>query len=217
MQALLRTPNAPWLFTAMTVFGVAVFGFAIGALMTEPGAVLGERLPELTCLQVAFTADRYAQVFLGFSPQQQAAILRLLVPGDVVFAWGYGFMLAGLTGLLAIRLPGRWLYYGAIVMWAPLAASTLDCIEDTFLYALAAQLLDDPATVIGPTLPLLAGLAATFKYIALAVVTPAYGVAGIIKGWSVDRSVGALFLYVILGLLLFSMILRPLQQVPPCF
>jgi len=201
----------------MAMAGFLIFGFAIGVLMLPPSEIIGARLPDLTCLQVAFTPERYSNVFLSFSAAGQAAIRDLLVPGDIVFAWGYGFMLAGLTGLLAMRLPHQWQSIGALVMWAPLAASALDCIEDVFLYAMAGQLLDNPMSAIAPALPLLAGAAALLKYTALAVITPAFGVAGIIKGMGVDRSIGALVLYVVLGLLLFSMILRPLQQIPPCF
>ena len=217
MQALIRRPNAPLLFTAMAVAGCLIFGVAISALMLEPSAVVGDRLPELTCLQVAFTPERYTDVFLSFSPEARAAILQLLIPGDVVFAWGYGFMLAGLTALLAMRLPQQWQKAGALVMWAPLAASALDCVEDVFLYSIAGQLVDNPAAVIAAALPLLAGLAAVTKYFLLSVVTPVFGIAGIVKGITHDKSVGAIVLYVVLGLLLFSMVLRPLQQIPPCF
>ena len=217
MLALMRRPHAPMIFLLMTVGGLVVFGFAIGVLMAAPAALVGDRLPDLTCLQVAFTPDRYTDVFLSFSPESRAAILQLLVPGDVVFAWGYGFMLAGLTGLLALRLPRKWQAVGALVIWAPLAASMLDCIEDTFLYAIAGQLVADPTATVAAALPLLAGIAAVLKYLALVVVTPAYGIAGIFVGLSMDRSLSALVLYVVLGLLLIMMILRPLQQIPPCF
>ena len=217
MEALLRRPGAPQLFLAITLAGFAVFGFAIGSLMLGPSELLGERLPELTCLQVAFTPERYSAVFLSFTPEAQAAIRALLVPGDVVFAWGYGLQLAGLTGLLAMRLPLPWQKVGAVVMWAPLLASALDCIEDIFLYTLAGQLIDNPAAPVAAALPLLAGLAATLKYLALAVVTPVYGLAGIAKGIATDRGISALVLYAVFGVLLIMMILRPLQQIPPCF
>ncbi|MBT8421800.1 MAG: hypothetical protein HKN56_03590 [Gammaproteobacteria bacterium] len=217
MEALLRWRNAPQLCLAMTLAGFAVFGFAISQLMLGPSEVLGDRLAELTCLQVAFTPERYSSVFLSFSAAAQAAIRNLLVPGDVVFAWGYGLQLAGLTGLLALRLPQPWRRVGAIVMWAPLLASALDCVEDVFLYTMAGQLIDNPAATIAPALPLLAGIAATLKYAALALITPTYGLAGIAVGLSVDRRVTSLLLYAIFGLLLVSMILRPAQQIPPCF
>lgn len=216
MLALIRRPNAPWLFAGMVVVGVAVFGFAVGGLMLGPSAVVGDRLPQLTCLQVAFTPARFAGVFLNFEPAARAAIVELLVPGDVVFAWGYGLQLAGLTGLLAMRLPGRWQRIGAVVIWLPLVASTFDCIEDVFLWTAARTLVADPGASFSPLLPLLAGLAATVKYLALTVATPAYGLAGIVRGLSVDHSAVALLVYVLLGVLLVSMILRPLQQIPPC-
>lgn len=216
MEALMRRPFAPRLFGAMALAGMLIFGFAIGVLMGPPSQVVGDRLAELTCLQIAFTPSRFSDVFLGFTPDMQQAVVQLLVPGDIVFAWGYGFLLAGLTGLLAIRLPGQWQRWGALVMWAPLLASTFDCIEDVFLYGMATRLVADPTAELVALLPLLAGIAATIKYVALVVVTPAYGLAGIGKGLSVDRSVGALLLYAFLGLNLVQMILRPLQQIPPC-
>jgi len=217
MLSLIRRPNAPWVFGTMTLMGFAIFGFAIGALMLEPSEVFGERLSELTCLQVAFTPERYTAVFLSFPQEAREAFLRLLVPGDLVFAWGYGFQLAGLLGLLAIRLPGKWQSAGALIMWLPLLASVFDCVEDIFLYTIAQQLVIDPNARIAGALPLLASVASTIKYIALAIVPPVFGVSAIIKGMSVDRRASALLLYVLLGLLLFSMLLRPLQQIPPCF
>lgn len=216
MESIMRRPNAPWIFGVMAIAGMLIFGFAIGVLMGPPSQVVGDRLAELTCLQVAFTPERFTNVFLAFPPEMQAAVVQLLMPGDLVFAWGYGFLLAGLMGLLVIRLPGKWYRLGALVMWAPLLASTFDCIEDVFLLTMSTQLVADETAVIVPLLPLLAGIAATIKYIALVVVTPAYGLAGIAKGLSVDRSIGALLLYAFLGLNLALMILRPLQQIPPC-
>ncbi len=217
MRALLRRPQAPGIFLAMTLGGLGLFGFAISQLMLGPSEILGERLPELTCLQVAFTPERYTAVFLSFAPEARQAIRDLLIPGDIVFAWGYGFMLAGLLGLLALRLEGAWQRAGAVLMWAPLLASLLDCVEDLFLFDMAAQLLADPAVILPGILTLLAGVAATLKYTALAVVSPAFGLAGIVKGLGRDRGIGAIVLYVVLGLTLLSMVLRPLQQIPPCF
>lgn len=217
MQALLRMPQALWLLWLMVIAGLAIFGFAIGVLMLPASAVVGDRLPEMTCLQMAFTPGRFTEVFLSFSEAQRAAILNLLLPGDFVFAWGYGLLLAGLTGLVAMRLSGQWLRVGAVVMWMPLLASLLDCIENIFLYAIGTQLLADPASVVAPALPLLASIAATAKYAALSVITPAYGLSAIFRGLLLDRSLSALFLYLLASLLLLSMVLRPLQQIPPCF
>ncbi len=185
--------------------------------MAEPAEIVGDRLADLTCLQVAFTPERYSNVFLAFSPEGQRAVLALLFPGDIVFAWGYGLLLAGLIGLLAMRLPGKWQHWGALVLWAPLLAATLDCVEDVFLFAIGSQLISDPASSVAAMLPLLAGIAAVLKYLALSVAAPIYGLAGIGKGLREDRSVLALLLYLFLGVLLIMMVLRPLQQIPPCF
>ena len=48
-----------WLFAGMTLAGVGIFGYATGVLMAPFAPVLGDRLPELTCLQVAFTGERF--------------------------------------------------------------------------------------------------------------------------------------------------------------
>lgn len=217
MQVLMRRPNSALIFGLLALAGFLIFGIATGVLMAEPAKVVGDRLAELTCLQVAFTPERYAAVFQSFPPDMQRAVLELLLPGDVVFAWGYGFLLAGLIGLLAMRLPRQWQQWGALVFWAPLLAATLDCVEDVFLFAIGTQQVAEPGVAIAASLPLLAGIAATLKYLALSVVTPAYGLAGIVKGLTVDRSLIALLLYLFLGVLLISMMLQPLQRVPLCF
>jgi len=217
MQVLMRRPNTPWLFGLMALAGFGIFGFATSVLMLGPSEVLGTRLSEMTCLQMAFTPERYSAVFLSFSEQQREAIVALLVPGDLVFAWGYGFLLSGLLGLLALRLPGGWQRWGALIMWSPLLASTFDCIEDVFLYTMAQQLVGNPQAVIAAALPMLASIAAILKYTALSVIPPLYGLAGIAKGVFSDRSFASWLVYILLGLLLISMLLKPIQDIPACF
>lgn len=197
----------------MALAGLGIFGFATGVLMAPFAPVLGDRLPELTCLQVAFNGARFADVFGSFTPEQQAAIAQLLIPGDVVFAWGYGLLLTGLLGLLTLRLPGSWQRAGRVLMWTPLVASALDCIEDLFLHALAVA----PAGSDPGLLPLFAGIAATLKYLNLSVLAPAYGIAGSIKGLTHDRRAGALVIYLLVVVNALAFVARPLQQIPACF
>lgn len=197
----------------MALAGAAIFGYSTGVLMGPIAPVLGERLPELTCLQIAFTGERFATVFSTFSPEQQSAIAQLLIPGDMVFAFGYGFLLTGLLGLLTLRLPGDWQRAGRVLMWTPLAASVLDCLEDLCLHQLAVA----PAGSESGLLPLLAGIAATLKYLNLSVLAPAYGIAGSIKGLAVDRRVGALLIYLLVTVNAVAFVARPLQQIPACF
>lgn len=197
----------------MALAGVGIFGYATGVLMGPFAPVLGDRLPELTCLQVAFTGARFTEVFASFTPEQQAAITQLLIPGDLVFAWGYGFLLSGLLGLLTLRLPASWQRTGRLLMWTPLLASALDCLEDLCLHALAVA----PAGTDPGLLPLLAGTAATLKYLNLSVLAPAYGLAGSIKGLAHDRRVAALLVYLLVVVNAMAFVARPLQQVPACF
>jgi hypothetical protein len=175
--------------------------------------VLGDRLEELTCLQLAFTPARAAAVLASFSTEQREAIGHLLVPGDLVFAFGYGFLLTGLLGLLTLRLPATWQRAGSLMMWAPLAASVLDCAEDWFLYQVnGAAVVTDTGLA-----PLLGGVAASLKYLLLSGVTPAFGLAGSVRSFATDRRPGALVLYALVILTGLSMVARPLQQVPNCF
>lgn len=208
------TPRQRWFFIALTVAGVAIFGFATGRLMAADAALLGDRLAELTCLQLAFTPERAAEVLAVFSAEQRAAIARLLVPADMVFAWGYGLQFTGLLGLLTLRLPAAWKRAGAWLIWAPLGASALDCLEDVLLHQLAVA--PDPAA-LGGAIPLLASLAASFKYLLLSVVAPAYGLAGSARGLTTDRRPGALLIYALVVLSAVSFVARPLQQIPACF
>ncbi|MBL8200865.1 MAG: hypothetical protein JNK40_07825 [Chromatiales bacterium] len=197
----------------MTLAGVGIFGYATGVLMGPYAPLLGDRLPELTCLQVAFTGARFAEVFGSFTLEQQAAIAQLLIPGDVVFAWGYGFLLTGLLGLLTLRLPASWQPAGRMLMWTPLLASALDCLEDLCLHALAVA----PAGADPGLLPMLAGLAATLKYLNLSVLAPAYGITASIKGATHDRRAGALVIYLLVVVNALAFVARPLQQIPACF
>ena len=49
------------------------------------------------------------------------------------------------------------------------------------------------------------------------VATPAYGFAGIFKGLGTDRSWSALLVYALLFVVLFAMVMKPLQDIPACF
>jgi hypothetical protein len=199
-------------FAIMTFLGVAIFGYATGVLMGPHAAVIGERLPELTCLQIAFSSERANEVIGAFSAAEQAAIARLLVPGDVVFAWGYGLLLAGLLGLLTLRLPPDWQRWGRVLMWTPLLASGFDCVEDVLLL----QVVDAGVGADHGAIPLLAGIAATLKYLNLSVIAPAYGMLGSVKGITVDRRWDAWLVYVLVIVNAVAFVARPLQQIPPC-
>ena len=85
---------------------------------------------------------------------------QIRIQRDVVFAWGYGFLLTGLLGLLTLRLPAAWQRVGKVLMWAPLLASAFDCLEDLALYQLAMA----PAGSDFGLVPLLAG---TFDFCVL--------------------------------------------------
>jgi hypothetical protein len=218
MQQLLRAPRATLMFSLMAAAGLGLFIFAIAVLMKAPSEVVAqERTAELICLQLAFVPERAVAVLLNFTAEERLAIGQLLVPGDIGLTWGMGLTLAGLTGLLAMRLPGSWLRAGAIVMWVPLVASTFDSIEDIFLFSIASQLAADGAAEIAPVLPLLAGIAATIKFIALIAITPAFGIAGIVKGLSVDRSASSLAVYILLAFAILSIAPSSYRSIAACF
>lgn len=218
MQSLLRAPRASLIFSLMAFAGLGLFIFAIAVLMKAPSEVVAqERTAELVCLQLAFVPARATEVLLNFTAEERTAIAQLLVPGDIGLAWGMGLTLAGLTGLLAIRLPGAWLRAGAVFMWIPLLASTFDSIEDIFLYSVVSQLAVDAAAEIAPTLTVLASIAATIKYIALIGITPAFGIAGIAKGLSVDRRWPSLIVYVLLALAILSIAPSSYLNIAACY
>jgi hypothetical protein len=199
--------------TVMALLGVVLFGYATGVLMAPYVPVIGDRLPELTCLQLAFTAGRAASVLGAFSADERAAIAQLMVPGDIVFAWGYGFLLTGLLGHLTLRLPEPWQRVGRVLAFAPLVASALDCVEDLFL---VRQAIAGPAGDLGRA-ALGAGVAASLKYLLLSVIAPAWGIAGTIRGLALDRRAGAIITYALVVLTCLSFVAKPLREIPACF
>lgn len=217
MLRLLNFARATWIFAAASVAGAGIFAFSIGQLMLPHSAPLGARIGEMTCLQLVFTSEAATNLILSFSPEAQAAILKLLVPGDLTFAWSYGLILFGLVGLLVLRLNGSWRRIGVYAMWFPLAASLLDSIEDIFLFNVVSAVIDDPGIQVPAILPLLASTAATLKYLFLCVLTPVFAIAGVIHGLRSDRSIGAWIIYVLLIYAVGSIVVRPLQQIPACF
>jgi hypothetical protein len=154
---------------------------------------------------------------LSFPPEARAAMGALLIPGDFMLAWGYGLQLAGLIGLLAIRLPAPWQRIGAVAMWIPLLATALDCIENLFLYSIVTSIAADPAAVIAPLVTIMGSTVATLKWVALSVLTPAYGFAGIYQGVLTDRRATSWLVYLLLAATLAGMIIKPIQDIPACF
>ena len=218
MQLLLTRARAPLAFSLIACVGLLIFVLAVGVLMQPAVQLVGmERTAELVCLQLAFTPERAAGVVLSFPESARIGIAQLLVPGDLALAWGYGLLLTGLMALLVMRLPEPWLSIGAIAMWAPLMATVLDCIENAFLYAIVTGLLAAPNVLPAAELTVSAGVISTLKWLALCIVSPAFGFAGIAKGFTIDRSWPALIIYFLLFLVLLSMVLKPIQDIPACF
>ena len=217
MLALIQARRGGLWLSLITVAGIVVFGLAVGVLMAPYQAGIGDRLPEMQCMQIAFTPARAASVIMSFSAAGQAAMAGLLMPGDLGLAWGYGLFLLGLVGLLTRCLDGKWRRYGTIAMWFPIAASVFDCIEDIFLYSMVTQLIAAPDSDLPVIVPLLASVSATLKYTALSLLTPAFTVAGVVQGIKTNRSGSALLIYALalLGSLMFA--LPPLRSLPACF
>jgi hypothetical protein len=218
MQALLNSSRASLTFSLIFIAGLVVFGLAVGVVMQPAAQAVGaDRVSELVCLQLAFTPERASAVVLSFPPEARAAMGALLIPGDFMLAWGYGLQLAGLIGLLAIRLPAPWQRIGAVAMWIPLLATALDCIENLFLYSIVTSIAADPAAVIAPLVTIMGSTVATLKWVALSVLTPAYGFAGIYKGVLTDRRATSWLVYLLLAATLAGMIIKPIQDIPACF
>ena len=218
MQSLLRAPRAALLLSLLALAGVLVFSLAVGVLMQPAVQLVGmERTSELVCLQLAFTPERAAEIVLGFPETARPGIVQLLVPGDFALAWGYGLLLTGLLGLLVLHLPGEWRRVGGVLMWTPLVATFFDCSENLFLLAIVSGLVAAPTVLPAAALTLGAGVVSVIKWIALCVITPAFGFAGIAKGLILDRSPWLLLLYLLLALVLLSMVLKPIQDIPACF
>jgi len=218
MRTLLDHPKAGLIFTVAAVAGLLVFGFAIGVLMTPYTEVIGmERLGELTCLQMAGTSERAVQVLTAFNAEELGALRGLLIPGDVTFAWGYGLVFSGLLGLLTLRLKGNWRSIGGWLMWAPLAASVFDVLEDLGLHSIVSQMAAGITYEINPAIPAATMFFAATKYLLLAVIGPLYGIAGSVTAFGDDRRLRSVVLYLLVVLTALSMVQKPAMEIPACF
>lgn len=85
----------------MALLGFAVFGYATGVPMAPWAPVLGERLAELTCFQLAFTAERALALLEadpGVAPLLAglAAVLKYLLLSVPVPAYGIAGSIRGM-------------------------------------------------------------------------------------------------------------------------
>jgi len=202
----------------MTVIGLAIFVFAIAVLMTPYTNVVGmDQLGALTCLQMAGTPERAVAAIQVYDEKQLEAIKGLLIPGDVTFAWGYGFLYAGLLGLLSLRLNGGWQKAGRIIMCAPLIASLFDVFEDLGLYSVVGQVLAGLSLEINPATTAITFAFASLKYFLLAVVAPVFAFAGTVQAIKTDRRWTSIIVYVLVVIWSVSMVQKPLAEIPACF
>lgn len=217
MKGFVGSTFFPRLCVVAIFVGLAVFGFAIGVLMTPPTEIVGmDRLGELTCLQMAGTPERALVVLSAFDADQYRALQQLLIPGDVIFAWGYGLVFAGVLGLLTTRMTGRWLTIGSVVMWAPLCASLFDVLEDIGLHSTVTAMLTSDVQ-LSSTIVLFTTVSASIKYLLLAGIGPVYGFAGVAKAATTDRRLRSIGLYLLVILVALSMAQKPLAEIPACF
>jgi hypothetical protein len=202
--------RSAWVHAALALLGFGIFGYATGVLMAPAAAVIGDRVGDLTCLQLAFTAERALAVLDTFPPEQRAVIPQLPVPGDIVFALGLRAVVDRSAGPRHAAAAGK------------LATRRLDHHLDT-------------AARLGPRrdrghLPVLyrdgwaggghrwggAGGGARGQRevpVSLGYRAGLGGIAASLKGFTVDRRIGAVLLY----LFTIAFIARPLAQIPACF
>ena len=215
---LLEAERAATKLTLIALSGLGLFVLAVAALMAPYANIVGnENLSQLVCLQLGFTPERSAGLVLGFPLNAQQAIRGLLVPGDMTLAWGYGLVLAGLGGLVALRLPSERRVLAGLLIILPLGASLFDSIENVFLFAIVGELLAQPELALNPALPFLAGVAATVKWSLLAVATPVAGLWALGLAFVADRKPVSLLVYVLFFIVLLSMVIKPIQDIPSCF
>lgn len=112
--------SRPLPFAVMALLGFAVFGYATGVPMAPWAPVLGERLAELTCFQLAFTAERALALLEadpGVAPLLAglAAVLKYLLLSVPVPAYGIA---GSIRGMRADRRPGAIFIYVLVVAHA---------------------------------------------------------------------------------------------------
>ena len=117
---------------------------------------------------------------------------------------------------MTTRLSGRWQRAGAVIMWAPLLASLFDVFEDIGLHSMVTTVAGGDTAVL-PAVAMLTTISASLKYLFLAVVAPAYGIAGAVKALKTDHRLRSIGLYVFVVLVAYSMMQKPFSEIPACF
>jgi hypothetical protein len=128
--------------------------------------------------ELAFTPARVAAIHSTWGPQARHAALQSLLI-DYAFMPAYGFFFGMLTLLIARAQSERWRNIGLWIVVGCFAAAVLDALENAML------LITLQSSSIPSLPPLIAGLAATLKFVLL-VIPVLYWAASLIR-WNILR------------------------------
>lgn len=208
--------NIPYLIGG-AVLGLLIFVLALTLLMLPYSRQIDESGgADLTCLQIPFTENKAQEIVASYGPEARAAARQLHLPGDLIFPVSYGLLYASLLALIVRKQEGSLLRLGMIAILFPLIAMIFDWLENLFILRMLVVYADPIRSA--PLLPLIGGIAGSIKYLFLSILTPLYGLAGIVA-LIVHRRIGGISQILLYGVILSLLLFNPYQlitSVLPC-
>ncbi len=176
MQRLLTTPPQR-LLTAIAV-ATSVATVLISRAFVAPETAMRARGAGIVDYELAFTAEKAGAMLTAWGSEgQEAARVSLLI--DFGFIPSYAVALAGITLLITRAQPGLLQVAGLRIAPVPILAAVFDILENLMLLSMLGQ------TAVSPIPPLVAGIAASIKFVLLLVAVLYWLLAG--GGWLVRR------------------------------
>jgi hypothetical protein len=159
MKLLETVPPRSWLVVILTISFFAMLGvwfqfLPLEDIMKQSGGY------GIVDYELAFTSEKAAEILSTWDPAARAAAYRSLVI-DYAFMPAYGLFFGAVTLLIARAQAAMLRQIGFVITWGCIVAALLDALENAMLLMILS------GSSIPPAPPLIAGVAASIKFLLL--------------------------------------------------
>lgn len=159
---LVETKPSQRIVAAITLVAL-VMTLLVRSQFAEPERIMSARGYGIVAYELAFTAGKANEILTAWGADVEPYVRYSLLV-DFAFMPAYALLFAGITLLIARTQSGGLRRAGLLIALLPVAAALLDALENLMLLSM----LGSPGS-IQPGPPLVAGIAASIKFLLLLV------------------------------------------------